>query len=495
MESDVDGNPVTPSMDQLESLRGMLKELFLQADECSKFEYMSDMDNDLLEISSWTVPSSNHDNSNSEYLTSVSPSSSSSMSFTPLGFLQMVLPDIPSANLKKALDEYDGEDLWDIIAVIVAEESTRETEERGLKGSECNDDAGWEVVQKKRKETGTTKVAKKKTPIKPKKFVLTDVRQQHHEQNLEQKYSHGRNRSASGVSSQSLPSIVDPWTRIASLSSRLASLLPPHSSTTFSSFLHSPRYASSYDAVRGCLASLSKSNELSDQQATLLINLLDIISPEDDELDIEMRSKIISDVELAVYVTEGRADDALDLAHLLRDLDIPHGVGLNSFHSQLSPSATLKPQGSPPSLSIDASDVSSLESSLPSQGQAQATHLSSKRSYQWQTVSSRTKTTQSVPRYLGPYIPTYSRDVNGRKIARGGFPNRSIYSSAPEEEANLNTRLRVRQAMAKSRQALMDAAIMYRKHNARNRGGEVAFFYAERVCSISLEMLFVLLAQ
>jgi len=38
----------------------------------------------------------------------------------------------------------------------------------------------------------------------------------------------------------------------------------------------------------------------------------------------------------------------------------------------------------------------------------------------------------------------------------------------------------VRQANAKSHQALMDAAIMYRKRNSRNFGGEVALFYAER---------------
>lgn len=459
MEFDIDGNPVTPTSDRIELLCATLKELSMQADKCSRIEYL---DSTLREqtISSWTTPSSfGMDASHNG--TSASSSSSSSVPFSsPLGFLQMVLPDVPSAELRKALDNYDGEDLWDIIAVIVAEEAIRETEERGLEGS-GEDGIGWEVVQRKRKE----KSSKKKAPIKPKKLVLADMRQQHHEQYQEQRPSRRRNRSISGVSS----STVDPWTWISSLSSRLASLLPTCSPTTFSSFLHSPHYLTSYDAVRACLTSLCKSHDLSDRQTELLINLLDIIMPDDDDLDIHMRSQIISDVELAVCVTEGQEDNALDLAYLLCDLDGPD-MGLNNFRPQLSPSTTHFSQGSPPSLSTTVTSLRHPPGSPdipPPRGKVRVTPKRPSlktNAHQWKTVPSRTtKATHN----------TYSRaDSNN-------------LSAFEQDNIKTNSTLRMRHAMAKSRQALMDASIMYQKRSNKNGGGEVAFYYAERVCDTS----------
>jgi hypothetical protein len=186
----------------------------------------------------------------------------------------------------------------------------------------------------------------------------------------------------------------------------------------------------------------------------------------------------------------------LDLVYLMRDLDGPTSVGL-SFHSQFSPPAAHCSQRLSSSLSTSAIKRSSFRPSLPTapldipppspslQGKA---HLSSKQfslnTHQWQTVPSRTKLTHSVPR---SHISTYSRDVNKNKSARGLFADRSNYLSASEEEDNTNnSRFRVRRATVKSRQALMDAAIMYQKRNNKNRYGEVAFYYAERVCKVSL---------
>lgn len=477
MESDVDGILVTPTSDQIESLRATLMELSLQADVCSAIEYSSDVDSALRKsTSSWTTPSSfgvdtYHLNANSatdDFQTSGSSSSSSSTSFrSPLGFLQMALPDVPSTKLRKALDTHDGEDLWDIIAFIVSEEANRETEERGLEESEGDeaDETGWDVVQRKRKETGITKASKKRTPIKPNKIILADIRQQHHQQSKDQLPSRLIPLSQSALST------VDFWTWASSLSSRLASLLPPHPPSTFSSFLHSPRYSTSYDAVQACLSSLCKSNYLSDRQASLLINLLDITMPEDGELDIDVRSQIISNVELAVCVTEGQGDSALDLVYLLRDLNGP-GMGL------------CRPQVLSSSLPTGAVAVSAprpllptVPPDIPSTPPSPSKRLSLKtNTHEWQTVPYRTKTTHKVPQYVGPYTSRYSRNVNGNKTTRPGL------FRTKEEVNTRGSRVRMHQAMAKSHQALMDATIMYQKHNSKNHGGDVAFFYAERVC-------------
>lgn len=487
MESDVDGISVTPTSDQIESLRATLKELSLQADVCSAIEYSSDVDSALRKpTSSWMTPSSfgvdtNHPESNSfmdESQTSGSSSSSSSTSFSsPLGFLQMVLPDVPSEKLRKALDTHYGEDLWDIIAFIVTEEAIRETEERGLEGSEGDEDdeTGLEVVQTKKKETGMAKASKKRTPIKPKKFILADIRQQHRQQHRQK----SKDQRPSCLTPSSALSTVDFWTWASSLSSRLASLLPPHTPTTFSSFLHSPQYSTSYDAVRACLSSLCKSNYLSDRQATLLINVLDIIMPVDGELDINIRSQIISDVELAVCVTEGQGDSALDLVYLLRDLDGP-GMGLcrPHFSQELSssPTGSVSIFAPRPSLPTRPLDIPS-PTPPPSKYSSHETDT-----HQWQTVPYRTKASHSVPRHTSPY----SRDLNGNKTARPGFANDSNNLFSSEEQVDTKgSRVRMHKAMVKSRQALMDAAIMYQKHNSKNHGGEVAFFYAERVCYIS----------
>lgn len=448
LESDNDGNRVVPTSDQIDSLRATLQELCAQADES---ECLSDVDETFIEQTVSSALSSFDVDNEGSSLTELSQKSGSSFtSFTsPLGFLQMVLPDIPPAKLKKALDTHNGKDLWDIISVIVSEEAIRETEERDLEDGETNK----EVVRSDKEDM---KASKQKTAKKTKstKFVLSDVRQQNR---TGQESSRRRSGSVSDISSsQSGPPTVDPWTRISSLSSRLASLLPPHPPSIFSSFLHSPQYATSYDAVRACLRSLCKSNNLSDEQSTLLISLLDIIMVSD---DIEVRSQVISDVELSVCVTEGRADDALDLAYLLHDLESSTGLRPNRFHSLPSPSATNFSQGQPSLLPPGGSLPTrpSLLQHLPgSTSPPQSSHKV--KVLQWQAVPSRTKF---------------------NKTAHVGYAN---YTNDPS--TSNQARLRMRHAKEKSRQALMDATIMFRQRNSRNYGGEVALFYAERVCKI-----------
>jgi hypothetical protein len=93
--------------------------------------------------------------------------------------------------------------------------------------------------------------------------------------------------------------------------------------------------------------------------------------------------------------------------------------------------------------------------------------------HQWQTVPCRNKATPNNRRYSESFIPTARSNY---------FNNLSAEGTAKD---------RMRQASAKSYQALMDATIMYQKRNGQNHGGAVAHVYAERVCMIGFLTLSV----
>lgn len=483
IESDTQGNKVAPTLDQIDSLRATLGELSLQAEESQHSEFSdTHLTSQLGETtSSWTTL----DNENA--LTTGSSASSVHSFSSPLGFLQAALPEISKAKLNQALKDAEkgGVEMWDIIANILTEESIREMEERGLEGLDDEgsyspkipNDNDWEKVERKRKPP--VKPAKRKA--KAQKMALADIRQQH----LQHASHHlARNNVLNTKHPTKHPpplgSAIDPWTQISSLSEHVATLLPQHPSSTFQSFFHSPKYATSYDALRAALMSICK-NPPSDSSThtAVLFNLLDIIMPEYEESDDVHRSRIISDVELAVEVTRGKGDEALDLVTLLRELDSNADMGIyhvqpsqewKSDKAEAAMDFPFKPQlpSGPPA--VAPPPTSKIKPKPPP-----AAYLSKTSPFQWQTVAQRRPVARG-PHPLVFHIPAYSRDVNGNKINHG----------SNSKGGNLNTNAnefqrRMGENMRKRNQALLEASRMWQKGNSKTRGGEIAFYFAERV--------------
>lgn len=472
IESDGEGNPIDPSAPQIHELRMTLGALSSQADE-SQWDEMSDLQ---LTEETCSTPDFYYGNTPTTSSLDSDSSGSSKDSFSsPLGFLQAALPHVSVQRLSQALADAEGNerdmDMWDIVATILTDESVREMEERGFAGLEDiemgsmppDDEIMWETVEKKKKPE-QAKATKGKSS-RSTKFTLVDVRQQQH-----------RRPSKKGSAVHLLP---DLWTQVSSLSAHLESLLPPHPSSFFQSYFHSPEYTTPYDALSAALTaiSISQTPSTSDIHTSILFNLLDVLLPEYEDVDSLQRSRLISDTELSVKVTNGRGDDALDLVKLLRDLDsdsssylemgiyhLPAPSPTKDFVIKRSlPAGPPIPQPPPPS-------TSRLRPPSP---------IAKKPSrFQWQDVPQR-KIVDRAPHPLSPHIPAYSRDVNGIKVRGGG---NGLGKGGKGDVGELaESRRRMTESMKKRNELLREASRMWQRGNARTRGGEVAFYFAEKV--------------
>ncbi|KIK07840.1 hypothetical protein K443DRAFT_128933 [Laccaria amethystina LaAM-08-1] len=424
----------------MDTLRATLSELAAQADESQLSEFSE------LQLTSPTDDSTSTPEfyygrtATTSSLGSDSSNSSQASFSSPIGFLQAALPHISTETLKNVLSNAEKDnaevDMWDVVASILSAESIRELEERGLNGLDededfCHflrdDELTWETVEtKKKKNKSHEHQNPKRRTGRPTKVALVDIRQRQHVH-------------------QSLKAIgappSDPWTRLSSLSTHLATLLRPHPASLFLSYFHSPNYPTPYVALCSALESLCQ----------------------DQQISMEQRLHLISDVELAVKVTEGREDDALDLINLLRELDSDSSghleMGVYHFSSKASPSApsgTIKrlPSAPPPILP-------------PPHSKRKLKPPSHKPSpYQWQLVPQR-KPVNRGPHPLAHHIPAYARDVNGVKVK-----NKPEGSFGSEDYRRKVTR--------KRDELLREAARMWQKGNKKTRGGEVAFYFAER---------------
>ncbi|KAF8159843.1 hypothetical protein B0H34DRAFT_420004 [Crassisporium funariophilum] len=486
IELDADGQSNQPTQDQIDNLRATLSALAEQADETQLTEFS---DGQLISqfeetISSWTTPDQDQEQSANATSRSSGSSESSQHSFnSPLGFLQAALPDIPSTRLRKALEEWtrDDADMWDIISGVLTEESIREMEERGLDGLEGQEgypifipeEVDWETVATKKKIP--PKAGKRKTQPRAHKVSLLDIRQQHHVRPTAQS-AHRRSGSNIKYPTGGIP--ADPWTQVSSLSAHVATLVPPHPPSVFQSFFHSPDYATSYDALRAALTSLCiTAPQDTGNHTTVLFNLLDVIMPEYEDSDVEQRSRIISDIELAIVIADGRGDDALDIVSVLRDLDSDSDMGI--YH--------LRPPQ--PVVSYDILKTNGVADNLPSgpppvppppplkgrQNTATPSSSGNKPSpFQWQAVPQR-KFIDRSPHPLAHHIPAYSRDVNGKKTHRDMGKNSIKFDSETYE-----FRRRMSETMRKRNELLREASRMWQKGNSKSRGGEVALYFAER---------------
>lgn len=470
-----------PTSDQIQDLRAILGELAAQADESQLFDDSSDV-----RLASATdETSSTPDFYRGDTATTSSGDDSSGSSQypfnSPLGFLQAALPHVSTAKLMSALvdgSNDDGEiDMENVVSAILTNEFVRELEERGLESFNedeldvmDNDELAWKTVESKRSSRDIVKAGKRKTQ-RGKKIAISDVRQQHHA------------RPASSRNSSELP---DPWTQLSSMSTHLATLLPPHDSNFFQSYFHSPTYNTPYQALCSALESICSSQDSSDEHTQVLFGLLDILLPRYDSLAVDERSRLISDTQLAVIATNGRGDDAMALTELLRDLDSDSSSGqleMGVYH--LPP-----PSPSPASPAAEAWHKSRLPTGPPSIQPPPVLRAKFKpptpppsrkpNPFQWQDVPQRQKANGS-PHPLAHRIPAYAKDVNGIKTGIKGSGN-GIGKGGKGDVGELSHyRRKIDASLKKRNQLLREASKMWQRGNSKTRGGEVAYYFAEKV--------------
>lgn len=382
------------------------------------------------ESSAFTTPTSN-------------ASSLSAQSFSsPLGFLQAAFPHLPVSRLKSALGSAQDEDEVDMESVvndILSSEFVKELEERGLE-DEAPPEGEWETAQpskKKKRKAGKT-------------VALVDIRQRQHVQTV----------------SAARPATSDAWTQLQSVASHLEALLPAQTASYFLSFFHSPSYSTPSDALRAALSSMSassSSSELPPDETQTLFLLFDVIreSAAYSRLADIDRERMLDDTQLALRASHGSPDAALDIVFLLYDLDA--GTVDAVYHSPvpLSPS-TMKstqavrlpahpPTVAPPRLKPRAMTAPALSKPPPNA---------------WKTVP--------VPPKHGPsphaqFIPAYNPGKTAGVKKKAGATHKSRASELEEQR----------------REALREASRAWQRGNTQTRGGEVALYFAERVCVAS----------
>ncbi|KAJ6458114.1 hypothetical protein C8R47DRAFT_1163524 [Mycena vitilis] len=444
--------------DQVAALRSTLIELAVHADESQSgaddFSCSDETGSSFPDFCTTTTTTSASDLSGGSLR--VAPFDS------PLGFLQGVLPHIPTERLVRALEDEgtadDEIDMWGIISTILSEETEKEMRERDLDEEDMKElatEGAWETVETKRIVRKT-----KKKAAKGSKITLSDVRQQQH---------------AKAGPSSPRPRVDDPWAQLASLSSHVANFLPPHPASFFSSYFHDPAHARTpYAALYAALSAICASTapESDTEHTSTLFNLLDMLLPAYAYLPPDARTRLVSDVELALTAACGRGEDAFELVKVLRELDSDCSDGhfeMGMYHSSPAASPTTSkaplvlptgpaPTPPPPKLKPPLA--------APSNGKPSP--------YQWQAVPVKRRTNGNVPSPHAMHIPAYAVNVNGVRTARGG-------GSVNGNEVGLGAyRRRVGESMRRRDELLREAARMWQRGNKKTRGGEVAFYFAER---------------
>ncbi|PFH51010.1 hypothetical protein AMATHDRAFT_75206 [Amanita thiersii Skay4041] len=477
-------------------LRQTLRELAVQADECQLPEMLDPQltsPTDETNSTSGLLPG--HTDTTSS-ITSDSSVLSEDFLTSTLSFLQAAFPHISPERLKHAMTQSEldaGEmDLWDVIISVLNEEAIKELEERGIERQHGDedvlstlivDDIPWELVQRRRQRSvaESNRTTMKRTNH-GRKITLVDIRQQQHAP-----VPRSVKRPAGYF--DVLPS-PDPWTTITSLSDQLSELIRSYPASYFQSYFHSPKFPTPYKALYSALSVICDTSAGQSAEDTAIIStLLDILHPDCDvTLDVEQRSRLYSDVQLAVKVTQGHSDDALDLVRILRDLDSDSASGslrMGIYHSLPEEAKSLTSPSGRPQLQI-LKHVASLPSEPPpippppSQGIGKPPSSPSGRSkawqFQWQTVPSRKNSIHDT-RSMDQHPPSYTRGVNGFRIKGSGNVAGKGGKGDVGELASYNRK--IRESLRQRDQLLREAAKMWQK-GAKARGGEVAYYLAER---------------
>ncbi|KAF7309449.1 Cytoplasmic protein [Mycena indigotica] len=405
--------------------------------------------------------------------TTTTTSFSDSSSFnSPLGFLIATMPHIPEERLRNALGlaktatAPDEEiDMWEVIATILSEETEREMRERDLDEREYETKTAWETSESKKS------IVRKPKKNKGNKITVSDVRQQ---QNLRP------------MQTTRALQVDDRWTQLASISTHVAKCLPPHQPAFFQRYFHSPQHASTpYNALCAALFAITTTTEQHEGEHTAtLFGLLDFLLPSHEDLDENGRTRLCSDVELALAAAQGRGEDALELVRIMRELDIDASQGhfeMGVYHSPV-PSKLFAPQIRASSLANGPAPTAP-PPKLARAVTAPAPSTSKPSPYQWQAVAPRRRVAQKdVPYSHAMHIPTYHTDVNGsrsRPRAGGNADGKGGKGDVGELGAY---RRRIGDAVRKRDESLREAARMWQrgKGNKKGRGGEVALYFAEQ---------------
>lgn len=331
-----EGDDTARTSNQVENIRDILKVLANQAqeDECEL--------DDIMSTTSLTTPDL------CDSTTTASESSSSQHSFSsPLGFLQEAFSDVPIERLKRLLREGCGEalegdgdiDMERMVEYILNMEHIRDLEERGIDAIERTPspllrvNGDWETVVHAKPRPTPKLATPTKKKVKGRTIKIVDMMQTHH---APPSPTQTKGMQKEGMT---LGADVDIWTQVSSLSTHLATLLPPAPPSHFASYFHSPTHATPAHALRAALAALpststnikhkvnqknpiKKSNQ---EETNTLFALLDLLqaSPTFATLDAEQRNVLYADARAALSATQNRPDNALDIVWILRDLEHP----------------------------------------------------------------------------------------------------------------------------------------------------------------------------
>ncbi|KAI0079107.1 hypothetical protein K474DRAFT_1705938 [Panus rudis PR-1116 ss-1] len=478
---------ISPSSQAEQSLRTILKELAAQAekDENDLSEQLANVGLDIASVTDDTHSTndyfSNDTNTTSptEFSSASDTSSGSSSQHpfsSPLGFLQTAFPDVPTHRLRSILSsmgDIDDLDMEDVVNQICSLEHIGELEQRGIDGlsgeEDVDDYASWK-----------TAASKKKTPPKKQKqrgttFTFGDVR---HNQRI---------RTAPNTPG---PSVAppDPWTQVSSLATHLSSLVPSHNASQFQSILHSPKYSTPSAAIRATLSNCSPLDESA--ETTMLFALFDILreSEEWPTLSQTDRDQLMADAKLALRATRGQPDAALDLINLLRELDtdsVTGGSNWTLYHSpvpspQLTTNAAKKPKlnlklpsGPPPIAPVSRRQYSAPVSPVTPPPSVNV----------WKTVAPAVKKTPAQ-HPLAEFIPAYNTTAPmNRQRAKTAGAGLGLSRTSGLRELGVSKDPHVARATElaeKRREALKDASRAWHSGNAKTRGGEIAWYYAEK---------------
>ncbi|KAK7687797.1 hypothetical protein QCA50_009016 [Cerrena zonata] len=484
---------VKPSSQAEQSLRTILSELAAQAErdeECALSDRFDQLEfgttcsvtdeassgNDLFsndtQVTSPTALSSN--------TSEASGSSGSTQPFSsPIGFLQTAFPDIPTHRLRSivsSMGDIDDLDMEEVVDHICSLECVRELEQRGM--DELSDDqedlTPWLAVEKKKSFAPSKKQKQRGTT-----FTFGDVRQTRHI-----RPSTAPNSPNPNTNGASAP---DPWTQASSLASHLATLVPSIPASRFHSIFHSPEYNSPSVAIRATLRSIKPLDESIEFAHAL--SIFEFLENGNDftSLSPSEREQLMSDAKLAVRATGGQPDVALDLVQVLRDLDsdaVSGEVEWRLYHSPAPPQTAYSPR-----FASNAARRTKLKLKLPTEPppvpppptRQHSSPISPVTSNAWKTIAASRVKSEPSSHPLKDFIPAYdpSNIPTKKGKARGGINGPGRKAVTPGNE-NRTHSLRAKELMQERAQALKEAGRAWQNGHGRNRGGEVAFYYAEK---------------
>ncbi|GJJ11498.1 hypothetical protein Clacol_005731 [Clathrus columnatus] len=439
-------------------------------------------------------------------MTSISSVSASS---SPLEFLNILFPQLSTQIINQALEEcsyndqpsaeaftLDNEPKVDnldfnmstVVDHLLSLEYIQDLTERGLEEEDPLEEEqnAWKIAKPSGKNYHHQTPKKQfKKPVN--KIAFVDIRQRRYKPPV-----NNNNDSPNGVSR---PFASDPWTRLTSIATHLSDLLKPVPAGFFQSYFHAPQSSINSktgwkvegDALRNALSDLIKKRYSSDKLQAIeaspkLASSIDvlrniILDPGSDDsltLDGEQFLELESDAKLCILAANGNLDVALDLLWLLKELDeaFVNGTGiahLQPIHTQsqspfdLDTNKLIPVQPPPPTLpSI----------SIKSRPPDPATPKS--RGSSWTTVQRRSQ--KPISPHVD-FIPAYSNSTPRiRQPIRGG--GNRFGKGGKGDVGELDHDLAWYRERRK--EFMHEASRHWKSGTTKNRGGEIAFYYAEK---------------